>query len=108
MRTRDIGAVVLAAGILLPGCWRVRTWVGGSVRRGTTVFAEKGCYGCHTMGAAGTPIAPDLQHIGAKYTRDYLAVWLRDPTMFCPSHMPRIDMTEGQLQDLADYLASLR
>ena len=59
-------------------------------------------------GVVGTPIASDLQQVGSKYTRDYLEAWLRDPTLFCPSHMPRIDMTEDELQDLSDYLASRR
>ena len=108
MRTRAIGVALLAAAILFSGCWRVRTWVGGSGRRGATVFSQKGCQGCHTMGAMGTPIAPDLQHVGSKYTRDYLEAWLRDPTLFCPAHMPRIDMTEDDLQDLTDDLASQR
>jgi len=109
MKTRGLGVVLLLAVALLHGCGRWRGWVGrSSLERGARLFTQKGCHGCHTLGAMGTPIAPDLAHIGAKHTRDYLEGWLRDPTVFCPSHMPRVDMTEEELQALADYLASLR
>jgi cytochrome c551/c552 len=36
------------------------------VARGQTIFRDQGCYGCHRVGAMGTPIAPDLSRIGAK------------------------------------------
>jgi cytochrome c553 len=93
---------------LVAGCaGPARLWR-GDVELGRRVYSDKGCYGCHTMGVAGTPIAPDLAHIGRKYDRDRLVDWLRDPTAFCPAHMPRVAMSERELQALADYLASLR
>lgn len=47
--------------------------------RGRELFFADGCYGCHTIGKMGTPIGPDLSHIGTKYSRGYLERWLRDP-----------------------------
>jgi mono/diheme cytochrome c family protein len=80
-----------------------------AVARGQQLYHDQGCYGCHTMGKAGTPIAPDLSHIGAKHDGAYLEKWLRNPASQRPSaHMPRIEMTESDANALAAYLSSLR
>ena len=77
--------------------------------RGQAVFQDQGCYGCHTVGKTGTPIAPDLSRIGAKHDQAYLAGWLRDPAMQRPTaHMPRLQLSEPEVQALAAYLGSLR
>jgi len=73
------------------------------------VFRDQGCYGCHTVGAMGTPIAPDLSHIGAKRDQAYLTRWLKDPSTQRPTaHMPKIELSESEVQALAAYLGSLR
>lgn len=75
---------------------------------GRAVFFAQGCYGCHRLGAAGTPIAYDLSHIGRKYTEQQLVQWLRDPASQKPgAHMPRLALTEEEIRALAAYLASL-
>ncbi len=72
-----------------------------------TFFTQ--CHGCHTLGAAGTPIAYDLSHIGAKYSRAELERWLRDPSAQKPTaHMPRLDLTEPDVRALAAYLSTLK
>jgi cytochrome c oxidase subunit II len=82
---------------------------GGLVARGRDVFREQGCYGCHTVGVTGTPIATDLSRIGAKRDQAYLARWLRDPSLQRPTaHMPKIQLSEVEVQALAAYLGSLR
>jgi cytochrome c oxidase subunit 2 len=76
---------------------------------GRNVFFLHGCYGCHRLGQAGTPIAHDLSHIGRKYTQAELVQWLRDPVAQKPTaHMPRIALTEDEIRSLAHYLSSLR
>jgi mono/diheme cytochrome c family protein len=76
--------------------------------RGRELFADKGCYSCHTLGAAGTPIGPDLRSAGARYGESTLARWLRDPAAQEPTrHMPKLDLTEAEAGALAAYLASL-
>lgn len=78
------------------------------VGRGKRVFAEQGCYGCHTVGKAGTAIGPDLTRIGAKYSEQSLTMWLTEPQQQKPTaHMPKIDLTEAEIRALAAYLASL-
>lgn len=79
------------------------------VREGNRVFFEVGCHGCHTVGALGTPIGPDLSRVGAKYPRPYLERWLRDPSAQRPSaHMPKLELTEPQISALAAFLSTLR
>jgi mono/diheme cytochrome c family protein len=79
------------------------------VTQGRQLFADKGCYGCHTVGASGTPIAPDLRRAAARYPEASLARWLRDPAAQEPTrHMPNLDLSEAEASALAAYLASLR
>jgi mono/diheme cytochrome c family protein len=79
------------------------------VAQGRLVFRDQGCYGCHTAEGMGTPIGPDLSRIGAKRDQANLTSWLRDPFMQRPrAHMPKIELTEAEVQALAAYLASLR
>ena len=84
-------------------------WAADSIEAGRMVFFSQGCYGCHRIGIVGTPIANDLAHVGRKYTAAKLAQWLRDPTSQKPSaHMPRLVLSEEEIQSLAAYLATLR
>ena len=79
------------------------------VERGQAAFKNQGCYGCHLIGKFGTPIGPDLSHVGSKYPEDYLARWLRDPELQRPNaHMPKLELTEADVKALAAYLGSLR
>src|SRR5215472_9720358 len=77
--------------------------------QGRKAFMDQGCYGCHTVRKTGTPIGPDLSHVGAKYSESYLKTWLRDPGQQRPAaHMPKLELTEPQLSLLAAFLASLQ
>jgi len=79
------------------------------VERGQAAFQNNGCYGCHIIGKAGTPIGPDLSQVGSKYPPEYLARWLRDPALQRPSaHMPALELSEDDVKALAAYLGSLR
>ena len=79
------------------------------VERGRAVFKNNGCHGCHTLDKFGTPIGPDLSHVGARYSAAYLARWLRDPAQQRPSaHMPALELTDADVEALARYLSSLR
>ena len=79
------------------------------VDAGKRYFVDSGCYGCHIVGKMGTPIGPDLSHVGAKYSRAYLERWLKDPAAQRPSaHMPKLELSEQQAKALADFMSSLR
>jgi hypothetical protein len=47
--------------------------VSDAIEKGRTVFFSRGCSGRHRVGAAGTPIAHDLSHVGSKFTEGDLA-----------------------------------
>lgn len=80
-----------------------------AIARGKKLFVDQGCYGCHAIAKLGTPIGPDLSHVGRKYPEASLAQWLRDPASQKPTaHMPKLELTESEVQALAAYLASLR
>jgi cytochrome c oxidase subunit 2 len=79
------------------------------IEQGKKHFFKQGCFGCHTVGKVGTPIGPDLSHVGAQYGLSYLTGWLRDPaSQKRTAHMPKIDLSEQEIQALAAYLSSLR
>jgi mono/diheme cytochrome c family protein len=101
-------AVLLVSVVLAASCAQAqdgRALIG----QGRMVFRDQGCYGCHTAEGMGTPIGPDLSRIGAKRNETDLTRWLRDPSMQRPSaHMPKLELTEAEVQALAAYLGSLR
>ena len=100
---RVIAIVIAAIGSVTAVAWTQ------TASEGRQLFFSQGCYGCHRIGAAGTPIANDLSHVGAKYTESELAKWLRDPAAQKPrAHMPRLALPEDEIRALAAYLASLR
>lgn len=100
--------VLLVAVVLAASCAQAqdgRALIG----QGRMVFRDQGCYGCHTAEGMGTSIGPDLSRIGAKRNETDLTRWLRDPSTHRPSaHMPKLELTEAEIQALAAYLGSLR
>jgi mono/diheme cytochrome c family protein len=98
------------------------------VERGKTVYKKYGCAGCHGAdGQGGIPNpnaktaqqVPGLKYVAEGYTRDELKKRILDgqreiPVMdpqkpAAPLYMPpwRVKITEGELNDLMDYLISL-
>jgi cytochrome c oxidase subunit 2 len=79
------------------------------VDEGRRAFTRNGCHGCHTLGRMGTPIAPDLSHVGAKYDEKYLERWLRDPSAVRPTaHMPALEISEADIRALAAFFGAQR
>lgn len=79
------------------------------VAQGERFFTEQGCYGCHTLGKFGTPIAADLTRIGARYGEADLVRWLTDPASQKPTaHMPKLQLAPDEAVALAAFLASQR
>jgi mono/diheme cytochrome c family protein len=113
MARRGVAGIImvwlLASGLGL-ACGRLNAQERAAlVARGQQLYADKGCYGCHTVGTAGTPIAPDLRGVADRYPEASLARWLRDPSQQEPTrHMPNLQLSEEDANALAAYLASLR
>jgi cytochrome c oxidase subunit 2 len=80
-----------------------------AVTTGARLFMAHGCYGCHRVGALGTPIGPDLSRVGAKYTEADLVRWLGDPASQKPNaHMPKLELTPADIAALAAFLGAQR
>jgi len=106
---RDVRAASVAAALALAATVAFGQESTTLVSQGKNLFTDQGCYGCHTVGKTGTPIANDLSQAGSKYTESFLRQWLRDPQQQRPrAHMPKIEMTEKDARALAAYLASLK
>jgi mono/diheme cytochrome c family protein len=106
---RDARAASVAAAIALAATVAFGQDDTPLASQGKRLFIEQGCYGCHTIGKAGTPIANDLSQVGSKYPESYLRQWLREPKQQKPqAHMPKIEMAEADARAIASYLASLK
>lgn len=78
---------------------------GSNLSDGQTLFSQKGCVRCHTIGDIGTG-KPDLTHIGSVRTMEWLAEWLENPEAIKPNTpMPNPHLTEAEAHALAAYLA---
>jgi cytochrome c oxidase subunit 2 len=89
-------------------------------RRGQTAFRTKTCIRCHAVAGEGEParVAPDLTHLAERTTlgagvlkNDHasLARWLREPQVVKPgSHMPDLNLTDAEVDDLVAYFELLR
>lgn len=91
-----------------------------AAERGREVFETRACFACHTIEGttAQGRVGPDLTDFGVRYTvgagmmdntRENLALWISDPQGVKPgSGMPRVAMSDAELQDLVTYLHSLK
>jgi cytochrome c oxidase subunit 2 len=92
----------------------------GAVARGSRVYDAKPCAKCHAIGGRGEQprIGPDLTHIASRATLGAgvlsnspadLTHWLRDPQGVKPgSHMPDMQLTNADVDDLVAYFETLR
>ena len=102
-------ALVLVLSAVVVGAQERQITAQERAASGRSMFMEQGCHGCHTVKALGTPIGPDLSHVGAKYSEAYLTKWLRDPAEQRPAaHMPKLELTESQIAALAAFLSTLQ
>jgi cytochrome c oxidase subunit 2 len=91
-----------------------------ALERGQQIFLGSGCVYCHTIAGtnASGKVGPDLTHLASRSfvgagvrpnSPGNLAGWILDPQHMKPGNrMPGTDLTGPQLQDLLDYLESLR
>ena len=91
-----------------------------SVADGRHVFETQACMNCHTIrGTAATGrFGPDLTHLMSRdtlasgmipNTRDNLRQWIKNPDTIKPgSLMPAMQLSEQQLDQVTDYLETLK
>lgn len=82
---------------------------GPSIKAGRDVFAKSGCYSCHKIHGKGGGIGQDLTHIGRRRDAEWLKRFLENPQAVIPGTiMPKPEITERELDDLVNYLVTLR
>jgi cytochrome c len=104
----------------LPAVMTPAANIPGDPNAGRTLFAERGCGGCHTIGGlpgangvAGprldnTAVRPTIAGDQIANTPDNMARWIVDPPSLKPSTtMPRVGVSEQEARDLAAFLYSL-
>jgi cbb3-type cytochrome oxidase cytochrome c subunit len=80
------------------------------VQAGYDRIVKFGCTGCHTIGGEGSfgpdltdarQVGPNLQHLGAKVSREWALRWIRNPHAFRPdTRMPRFyEVTNNSAPD---------
>lgn len=80
-----------------------------SVLAGRMLYDKNGCSACHSVQGKGGKAGPDLTHVGRKRDRDWLIGHFRDPQAFSPgSIMPKVTLPEPELNQLTDYMQSLK
>jgi cytochrome c oxidase subunit 2 len=91
-----------------------------TVAAGRRVFERTACINCHELrGSVGDGrFGPDLTHLmsretlgsgAAANTRDNLRAWIKNPDHFKPGAlMPSMNLADAELDQLVDYLATLR
>jgi cytochrome c oxidase subunit II len=91
-----------------------------SVADGRHVFETQACMNCHTVrGTVATGrFGPDLTHLMSRdtiasgmipNTRDNLRQWIKNPDTFKPgSLMPAMQLSDEQLDQVANYLETLK
>ncbi len=75
--------------------------------RGRAVFEEAGCIGCHKLDGVGGNIGPELDHVGANRSPEWLLQHFKSPATVTPgSAMPPIKATDADLDALTLYVLS--
>lgn len=89
-------------------------------RRGLRLFQDKTCVVCHTIRGVNQQIsvAPELTHIASRETLGAgvalntpvtLRRWIADPQLIKPGcYMPNFHLTDQQVNDLTQYLETLK
>jgi mono/diheme cytochrome c family protein len=77
---------------------------------GKQLYEEKyACQSCHTIGATGGYVGPNLNNAGNWLTPGWIEAWLRNPQALVPDTIePRRAFTEDEIQALTAYLLTLR
>ena len=81
-----------------------------SVLAGRELFARNGCGACHSINGKGGKIGPDLTHVGSRRPdAEWHVRHFKDPQSVSPgSLMPKVELSEKELRELADYMLSLQ
>lgn len=72
------------------------------------VFGQM-CIACHTLKGQGGNVGPALDGIGSRRDTAFLHKWLANPQDIKPdSKMPKLPLSEKDIQELATYLSQMK
>lgn len=78
-------------------------------KKGEVLFVQKTCSVCHGAGGKGGQVGPDLSQVKLRKNRQELITWLHDPAAVKPeAKMPKLKLTDQEINELVDYLQSLQ
>ncbi|MBZ5552669.1 MAG: c-type cytochrome [Acidobacteriia bacterium] len=67
------------------------------------------CQSCHTIGASGGYVGPNLNNVGNWMNAAWISAWLKNPQALVPDAIePRRDFTDEEITALTAYLTTLR
>jgi len=85
------------------------------IQRGSVLFAQAGCRGCHALGDAdperfaNNRFGPDLGRVGEKVSARWMNAWLTRPTdVWAGARMPDLRLTEEERGALVAFLVAQR
>lgn len=82
---------------------------GQELTAGQRLYQSHGCSGCHMINGIGGTTGPDLSHVGSKRDRAWLNGHFKDPDDFVKdSAMPKVEAPEKDIEELTNYMLSLK
>ncbi|MFN7953713.1 MAG: c-type cytochrome [bacterium] len=67
------------------------------------------CAACHSLGGAGGAVGPALDGVGGRRDAEFLKRWISNPPSVKPdTKMPKLPLTDAQIDELVAFLASQR
>jgi cytochrome c2 len=103
-----VGGVLVASLWLTAGAGTVFA----GAEEGKTTFEAKKCIACHSLGTqkgAMAKLGGPLDGVGAKRDAAWLKGYFADPKSKIPSSkMPKQKLTEKEIEDLTEYMLSLK
>lgn len=73
-----------------------------------TIYVQT-CTACHAMSGSGGVVGPNLDGIGTRRDHGWLVSWLKDPfAIKTDSKMPKLPLSDEEIQQLASYLSSVK
>jgi cbb3-type cytochrome oxidase cytochrome c subunit len=75
---------------------------------GAMLYEARGCKFCHTLNGSGEKMAPVLNGLAARRTRDWVAEHFADPPKLSPnSEMPAYKFNPQDLKAITDYVMAI-
>jgi cytochrome c2 len=88
-----------------------------SSEAGAKLYSDLGCMACHSIGNNGGWLGPQMDGIGGRRSRDYIVAHITNPKAHTGrlrtseveviSQMPKLNITDEQMQKIADFLETL-